>query len=387
MNTTQQNAISSPATGLVVYNTDSLGLVDYNGTAWLKERSAGGGGGGSDTLKLVNEGTGLRLSYSTTDTLHISTILAVNSLVGSKDSDSTFRIKLVNDTAIGTASAYYYGTSTAGSAGRLGYYALPGVTTIATFGSTPNTAGGSISGNTLTLQPADATHSGGVTTGAQTFGGGKTIAGQLTVNGGTTNGTSHIYVTGDLTGAPQSPLGNGLSIQAYTFTDNTTATGNYNNAVPANVILAPTYAATNSGVVYTQDVSTLRINSAPIAGTNITLNDPYAFYVASGRTFFGGNVNLTNLDNAPYVIFTPTTGGTVSLTNRKYNIINPAGSLLALTVNLPSSPIANDIVYIKYTQAVTTVTYGNGTVVDGITSPISGGLVMLVYDAGTSSWY
>src|SRR6202000_1096800 len=40
-----------------------------------------------------------------------------------------------------------------------------------------------------------------------------------------------------------------------------------------------------------------------------------------------------------HTIFTPTTGGTVSLVKGIYNIINPAGALAALTVNLPSSPL------------------------------------------------
>lgn len=86
-------------------------------------------------------------------------------------------------------------------------------------------------------------------------------------------------------------------------------------------------------------------------------------------------------------ISTPTTGATVSLTNNQYNIINPAGALLALTINLPSTPSNNDVVYIKFTQNVTTVTYGNGTVVDGITAPTAGGLTVLTYDSGTTSWY
>lgn len=88
-----------------------------------------------------------------------------------------------------------------------------------------------------------------------------------------------------------------------------------------------------------------------------------------------------------HTIFTPTTGGTVSLNNNQYNIINPAGALLALTVNLPSSPANNDVVYIKFTQNVTTVTYANGTVQDGITAPTAGGLTVLTYDSGTSIWY
>lgn len=86
-------------------------------------------------------------------------------------------------------------------------------------------------------------------------------------------------------------------------------------------------------------------------------------------------------------IFTPTTGGTVSLINNAYNIINPTGALLALTVNLPSSPADGDVVYIKYTQNITTVIYGNGTVVDGITAPTAGGLTVLLFNAGDSKWY
>jgi len=88
-----------------------------------------------------------------------------------------------------------------------------------------------------------------------------------------------------------------------------------------------------------------------------------------------------------HTIFTPTTGGTVNMVTKQYNIINPAGSLLALTINMPSSPANNDVVFIKFTQAVTTVTYANGTVVDGITSPIAGGLLVFVYDLGTTSWF
>lgn len=44
------------------------------------------------------------------------------------------------------------------------------------FGSTPNANGGSISGSTITLQPADATNPGGVSTTTQTFAGAKTFS-------------------------------------------------------------------------------------------------------------------------------------------------------------------------------------------------------------------
>jgi hypothetical protein len=51
-----------------------------------------------------------------------------------------------------------------------------GDVTLSAFGSTPNANGASLSGQALTLQPASATQPGGVSTGAQTFGGAKTFA-------------------------------------------------------------------------------------------------------------------------------------------------------------------------------------------------------------------
>lgn len=47
LTTTQQNAITSPSTGLIIFNTDTAGLCEYNGSAWLKLRGSGTGGGSS----------------------------------------------------------------------------------------------------------------------------------------------------------------------------------------------------------------------------------------------------------------------------------------------------------------------------------------------------
>ncbi|MGN6416152.1 MAG: GDSL-type esterase/lipase family protein [Pseudobacter sp.] len=55
MNTTQQNAISSPATGLWIYNTDSSAFRFYNGGAWVTVGGSVGGGGGSGTVTTVGK--------------------------------------------------------------------------------------------------------------------------------------------------------------------------------------------------------------------------------------------------------------------------------------------------------------------------------------------
>lgn len=52
MNTTQMNAISSPAAGLLLYNTDSNSYVQYNGSAWqnLYNTTGGSGSGISEVI-------------------------------------------------------------------------------------------------------------------------------------------------------------------------------------------------------------------------------------------------------------------------------------------------------------------------------------------------
>lgn len=58
MTGTQQNAISSPATSLLIYNTDSSAFTYYNGSAW-RALAAGSGGGGGGTVSNVASGYGL----------------------------------------------------------------------------------------------------------------------------------------------------------------------------------------------------------------------------------------------------------------------------------------------------------------------------------------
>ena len=141
---------------------------------------------------------------------------------------------------------------------------------------------------------------------------------------------------------------------------------------------APSFAWSFASSVSYLDGSTL---------TNLAQNTWYTIISVGGQWVVLNSYAKARPISYNHTIFTPSNAGTVNLVVGQYNIINPSGSLTSLTVNLPSSPANNDVVYIKYTQAITTVTYGNGTVVDGITTPSVGGLVVLTYDATTTSWY
>lgn len=139
-----------------------------------------------------------------------------------------------------------------------------------------------------------------------------------------------------------------------------------------------------------------------VAGTNITVSGswPNQTVNSSGGVptgvsgqifgFYDGGASIAigrlSVQNASG-IFTPATGGTITLINNNWNIVAPTGPLVALTITLPSSPSDGDRVAIKFTQAITTVTYTGGTVVDGLTSPAASNLSQLVYKSSTSSWY
>jgi hypothetical protein len=146
------------------------------------------------------------------------------------------------------------------------------------------------------------------------------------------------------------------------------------------------YAASNTGKVsvLTQDTTTGYITrtSAQFIDTTGKADGSVATWSSTANNFI-----LSALLKYKHTIFTPTTGGTITLINNQYNIVNPSGTLSTLTVTLPSSPANNDVVIIKYTKAITTVTYSGGTVSDGITSPTAGGEMILTYDSGTSTWY
>src|ERR1035437_9150392 len=88
----------------------------------------------------------------------------------------------------------------------------PSVTTLDSVGNSPNPNAGIISGNTLTLEPADATNPGVVTTGSQTFAGAKVFSSTIAASNfsGTSSGTN----SGDQTFAdfvPVSPVSSWIS--------------------------------------------------------------------------------------------------------------------------------------------------------------------------------
>lgn len=103
-----------------------------------------------------------------------------------------------------------------------------GDVTLSAFGSSPNANGASLSGQALTLQPADGTNPGGVSTTTQTFAGNKTFSGTIAASNfsgthsgtssGTNTGDQTITLTSDVTGSGTGSFATTIAADAVTNT-------------------------------------------------------------------------------------------------------------------------------------------------------------------------
>lgn len=126
------------------------------------------------------------------------------------------------------------------------------VPSMAAFGSTPNDNGATFSSSVLTLQPADATHPGGVTTGAQSIAGAKTFSTAIAIGSGGTGQTTAQAAVDALLPAQGSASGkyltsNGSTSSWSTVTAATSGYGVYASR-PAAATAGNQYFCTNCPV-------------------------------------------------------------------------------------------------------------------------------------------
>lgn len=91
-----------------------------------------------------------------------------------------------------------------------------------------------------------------------------------------------IRVDVDNYSASATTLGQVLQLLSTTITDTSTAASGTRSIALGTRIDGPTFAATNSSVTI-NNAATLYINSPPSAGTNVTITNPWAFWVNSGN--------------------------------------------------------------------------------------------------------
>lgn len=134
-------------------------------------------------------------------------------------------------------------------------------------------------------------------------------------------------------------------------------------------------------------------SSSNLVFVNKTTGDFYALpngNVGAVLGIAGGGVptwvTAATLSTPAEALFTPTNGAAVT-TIVGTNIINPSGSIAALTISLPSLPTNGQCVELKFTNSIASITYSGGMVASAITSVVVGTDLRLFYDSGTSTWY
>lgn len=110
----------------------------------------------------------------------------------------------------------------------------------------------------------------------------------------------------------------------------------------------PTYAFASSGGVIT-DASTFYIDGAPIAGTNATLTNAWALYVAGGNSVLG-TVKNTRIAKR-VVITTQSATPTINTDNTDISqITGLAQAITSMTTNLSGTPLVGDMLMIQITD-------------------------------------
>lgn len=202
----------------------------------------------------------------------------------------------------------------------------------------------------------------------QAFGGGADI--RYMVSGGTAASRT------------ASGTGNGIANFAYGYTGSS-----YVALSGFNVTLTETTSGTNSGARFD-------IYATPTGGSSLGIGLSVGAGVMIGQSSADpgtGGLSFNNrLVDTGYAYATPATGGTVTLGNTTHHtLIDPAGTLATLTINMPASPIDGQIVDVRISQVVTALTVsGNGNSVKGNpTSAAVGSTFTAIYKISNTTWY
>ncbi len=210
----------------VNYRLESLGgvhakdirVIDFGGTGHESFKVTAGEEGrtiigyGAPTDAMLNvkghaDEVLLKLQANTVQTTDYLEALANDGTTIKARIDSTGAIFAAAATLVGAISASNFSGSSSG--------ANTGDVTLAAVGSAPSANGASLSGQVLTLQPADASSPGLITAGTQTIGGAKTFSGAISASN--LSGTN----TGDITlgaiGSSPDAKGATLSSQVLTM--------------------------------------------------------------------------------------------------------------------------------------------------------------------------
>jgi hypothetical protein len=97
-----------------------------------------------------------------------------------------------------------------------------------------------------------------------------------------------------------------LNIPAITTTDNALAAGTTSNI--NTLALGQTTLTTAANTITATDAASLYIAGPPIAGTRVTITNPYALQIVSGKTLLGGGFQISTGATNGFALISDTTG-------------------------------------------------------------------------------
>ncbi len=300
MTSAQRDAISSPATGLTVYQTTNNYLSLYNGTNWqniLSPNSAG------------------------------------NVLIGTT-TDAGYKLDVNGTARVNSELTVFKGLTSSGRVATFYGYQAP-------FQLEASIEVGMQSSSTGIAVFGGSNISGSLGGFLQTFGGSRAISfnslGLVSISNPqiTSNQYSALSV-----GASQSSIGplipgiTGIQLSILSKTVSLTGTGTLQPKVSFNSFESSSLSAILVATTYT-DAYNVYIDGPPVAGSNVTFTNRYSLYVNSGQTYFGGN---TLIQGGLTVNGNLSTTGTTSLGNGTFTKAGFATGDVLLDNNSTDTP-------------------------------------------------
>jgi hypothetical protein len=229
-----------------------------------------------------------------------------------------------------------------------------GVDTLAAIGAVPNANGASISGTTLTLQPANATYGGVLTTGTQSIAGAKTFINSFAVTTGAVNTMSVDTSTGQVLIGDLTNVGpNGVSGVMLDVYNHAGATGSYIDVRNSGIT-----TGSKSGIRFQSDAYSRSSASAVIESVFASgFTDSYLTFSTAG----GSLTEWMRITNAGVAIGTTSlTSGSVFSVSGIADFSNIVGVGKIATGSLPA-PAAGNEGFIVYDSTTNTVKYSDGS--------------------------
>lgn len=177
-----------------------------------------------------------------------------------------------------------------------------------------------------------------------------------------------------------------ITVTAYGILSNVSGIATINSQNDATQILVAGTGGTDFAISSAAGVHTFNIPSASLTARGLVTTTNQSF--DGKKTFANHVIQLVPMVDKSEAIFTPLTGETITLAHQDgVAIINPAGSLLALTITFASTSLEDgQLLTLTFRQAVTSLTLNGGTIIVPLTSAAIGSFATYRYNASDTTW-